>query len=470
MNDATGRHLSRGPRRLAPYLPGAASYLLLQAWLAVRGTFDGNAVEYLWQSVGVRALTEDPLGSLWALHIQPPGLNAWYAFALHVPGGPEWVLRGSLLLLGLLTVVLIVATLRAVRVSPLVAGAAGLVYALLPTTVLMTLWPYNATVLAFFSALLAWAAALMRRRPTIAMTAWVIATLGLFMWRASYLWVVCVAWLVLVVLLVPVARRRRALAVAGAGVVVVLTVQAHYLLTFGVATTSSWSGQNLVKGLVWSGAVSGEDLVQAAGGNYCRATIALDPQFWGSLDQLSPTCFGSRAELSGRAMALDDEFKANGGFQQNEVRRLELSSYWNSLAARLIANDPAAVVRMALGSSDGPSSWELLLRPGVDTPFLAANAEAGGAVVTMMRPLGALFPAGALAVIAVSGVWLARRQAASRDAARVFWVGVAFLGYVVVVAVFGEWGENSRYLVEAYPVMTVLAALGLSLLTSRERA
>lgn len=445
-----------------PYLPGVVAYLALQGWFLARGSFDVAAVDYMWQSLGVRALTDDPWASLWSLHIQPPGLNAWYAAALHLPGGPEWVLRGSLVVLGLLTVVLIVATLREVRVAPVVAGLAGLLYALLPTTVLMTLWPYNTAVLAFFAALLGWGAALLRRRPTVGVTTWVVATLGLFLWRPSYLWVVCVAWLALAVRLVPVARRRRALAIAGAGIVVVLAVQAHYLLSFGLATTSSWSGQNLAKGLVWSGAVTGNDLMRAAAGDYCLESMALDPQFWGSIDQLSPTCFGSRSEMDGRSLALDEAVKADGTYQQNEVRRLELAPQWTRLAARTVAQDPWSVVRMALGDADRSSSIELLLRPGVDNPFLAANIEAGGAVVTLLRPLGAVFPAGALAVIALAALWQVWRRASGRDAARVFWVGTAFLGYVIVVAVALEWGENSRYLVEAYPTMTVLAALGAS--------
>jgi hypothetical protein len=452
-----------------PYLPGVVAYLVLQGWFLVRGSFDVAAVDYLWQSLGVRALTDDPWASLWSLHIQPPGLNTWYAVALHLPGGPEWVLRSTLLVLGLLTVVLVVATLREVRVAPVVAGIAGLVYALLPTTVLMSLWPYNATVLAFFAALLGWGSALLRRRPTLGITMWVIATLGLFLWRPSYLWVVVIAWLVLAVRLVPAGRRRRALAIAGGGVVVVLAVQAHYLLSFGLATTSSWSGQNLAKGLVWSGAVTGDDLMRAAVGDACTESMALDPQFWGSIDQLSPTCFGARADLDGRSVALDEPLKADGTYQQNEVRRLELADAWSRLAARTVAQDPWSVARMALGYADRPSSIELLLRPGVDNPFLAANIEAGGPVVTVLRPLGAVFPAGALAVIALAALWQVQRRAAGRDAARVFWVGTAFLGYVLAVAVALEWGENSRYLVEVYPTMTVLAALGASWLMGGAR-
>jgi hypothetical protein len=69
----------------------------------------------------------------------------------------------------------------------------------------------------------------------------------------------------------------------------------------------------------------------------------------------------------------------------------------------------------------------------------------------------------------LAALWQVRRRAAGRDAARVFWVGTAFLGYVIVVAVALEWGENSRYLVEAYPTMTVIAALGASWLMGGAR-
>jgi hypothetical protein len=449
------------------YLPGLFAYAALYLWMAVRGSFDSAAAEYLWQSLGRDALERQPLRSLWVNHIQPPGLNAIYVIALQTghPGGFLQMVWG---VAGLGTVVLVVATARAMGVSTRISAAAGLVYALVPTTVLYTMFPYNTTLVAFLLMLSVWATARIIHRQPGGVVTLTVATVGLFLLRPSFVWPFAVAWMFLPVLLRRRELGRRGWMAMSVGALCVLAVQGHYLLEFHLPTTSSWSGQNLVKGLVLSGSVTSVDLVAAAKGDPCLESIAAKPVFFDDLGSFSPRCFGARNDLRGTAIALDRPTKADGvTLQHNDVARLELSAAWNRLALQLVERHPLALLKMAFGGGSSsrihqgnvtPSGLELALRAGHDYPAFTANLQAGAPVLTMLRPLGAVLPAASLAIVAAGVAMLRLRRRWGEPGVRVYAVGAVLISYSLIVAVFVEWGENVRFLTEAYPVMVCCAA------------
>jgi len=82
-----------------------------------------------------------------------------------------------------------------------------------------------------------------------------------------------------------------------------------------------------------------------------------------------------------------------------------------------------------------------------------------------MRPVGTLFPTGSIALILVGLLALMRGYFPSVHVRRFYLVGVAAVGYSILTATLFEFGENQRFLVEIYPILLVLAALVVGLLT-----
>jgi len=457
--------------RALPYSLSLFVYLFIYGWVALRGSFDYAAVEYLYQSLGSEALTKEPIQSLLTSHIQPIGLNAVYALVLNGPFNSSATLQTVFAIAGALTVFLIVATLRNIGQSQLVAGTAGVLYALLPSTVLYVMWPYNTSMVAFLSALGFFGLSLMRHRPSLGAVIWTTSLIGLFLVRPSFVWIVVLILLIVPIFLIKQWRQASLIAIASFGFLVIVVVQGHHSIQFGTVTTTSWSGQNIVKGLVFSGVVTEADLVEAANEDPCLVSLAIDPEFWGDLSNVDVQCFGSRAGMESEAIALRKETKLDAiNFQHNSLKRLELSQAWNELALRVMQQDPLLLPKMFFGVGGGPSSFERMMEPSFIHPILQENLVAGSPVMSIMRPIGVMFPVGSLVLMLLGLLALLQGRFRDEFSKRIFFVAMAVSAYGLLVASLLEFGENQRFLVEIYPILMISAAMTVGLLLQRNNS
>jgi len=451
--------------RAWPYLPGVVGFALLYLWTNRHGGFRWDTFDGLYQNLGSAALRHEPAASLRLNHIQPPGLNLLYALAVRTTR-PMLFLSLCYFLATVATILLIVRTLRDLRIDPRVASMVGLLYGILPSTTLAALYPYNTTLLCLFFALQMWSIVNLRGRPVWFGCWWLVGGLGVFLVRASFVWLFALVWIV-----VPVYILRRAAPVVlrwltASAALIVLLVQAHYAFSFGLVTTSSWSGQNFVRALVTSGAVSEPRLRAAAGSDQCLQSIVRDPVFFSRLSTFDVSCFRGHGNLDPNALALQD-LKASGDAQLNSLKRLQLSDRWDALAWRLLRKYPTAPIKMLLGTGSTPSSLELLTRPAFSTPPYRGILNLGSPFLGITRPLETVFPGTAIVVVVAGALQRRRKRRPSGPERDLYRSGVLLLLYAGLVGSLLEYGENMRFLQEVYPVLLLLGTVAVcSVLTA----
>ena len=183
------RKVASRTRVPAAVIPGVVVFVVL--WLIIVFQIDYAAattesIETLWQSLGVSYLSEDPLGSLSVLHIQPWGLNAIYAVDLWITPSSHLLLLLLYFLAGIGSIVLLCATLIRLGLPRVWALWSGVLLGLLPGTVLYSFWPYNVTLSAFLGTVVAWGLAVMRTRPALGAFVSALGILGLQFMRATF--------------------------------------------------------------------------------------------------------------------------------------------------------------------------------------------------------------------------------------------------------------------------------------------
>ena len=416
-----------------------------------------------YQSVGTDALSAEPMKSLLALHIQPPGLNALYALTLAMPGEFDLSLQMLFFLLGVLTVVLLVMSLVLLGINNWVSLGAGLIFAVLPSTVLYSLWPYNTSLVAFFVSLCLFGMALASRHAMAGSATFVFGVVAVFYTRPSLFWVVAVAAVFYPVAVGPRQLRRKLASLSVLGSILIIGLQTYHLAAFGSWTTSSWTGQTVLKGLIWSGQVTTDDVRAVAGDDPCLASLARDLDFWGSIESVDPSCFESRLVPFGDALAFEDRFKSDARYPQlNSIRHLELAPAWRALAIEVVKAHPLAFAQMVLGVGPGKTSFELSLQPGHEFAPLNENLVAGTPLLSLSRPLGTLIPVGSIAIILLVGgsIIVTRRNRWAEFPT--FVAASCFVFHGLLTSALPEFGENNRFVVEVYPALIVGAAIALS--------
>lgn len=476
------RPTMRSARALAP-VPGLVVASAL--WLLTRLRFDYESMlegPGSWHYLGPHLLTDKPVESLLALHVQPPGVNALRAVDLALTPGSHIAIGLTYLILMLATVALVVDTLVEVGPRPRWAAASGVGLALLPATVLYA-FSANSTIPTMAGCALAiWGVARMGRQPSLGAAASALGTVWLFAFRSSFTWLFALVWLVAVGLLLRRLGRRRGRRVRG-GVAAVVTagllvvgIQAHYLASFGVGTLSSWTGENLFKALRQSNHlhVTGDAVAKASALGPCHASLisaiaAGEDLAWqptafyelpGCADLLPDETTGIEALDSSSADGLDD-----GAWQGNFnwAGRLRASAVFTDVMRVVVLDDPSQLVYMAVsgGSGQQGSGLSIYLSPADGGVFMASmrsaypNQTLGGVIGLFFAPV-ALFLGLLGAVLAIAGRdrGRLRRQA-------VFWFGLGMVAYHLPVSTLVEYGENNRFQAEIAPVLTVVAALVL---------
>lgn len=464
-------------------LPGAVVFALLWLIAFLRidfGPWTSLTIEEQWQSLGAAALREDPFGSLTVLHVQPPGMNALYALDIALTPERHLLLAAVLLACGIGTVALLVDTLRRSGVPGSWAAGSGLLYALLPSSVLYALWGYVVAPVAFLATAAVWAVVLSRTRPRLGVTVSAFAVLGLVLIRPSFVWAVLVLWCIGLVVLLwrSGARRSWGLVGIGAALILGLGVQLHYVQAFGLPAMSSWSGENIAKALLVS-----RSLVVTP---EARAQIDADPCMAqmlpayeaGTLNRWDPDAFRGLpacAELPSLpakgVAAWDEPTKADSGQPNfNVADRLVASRKWTEMMTIVVGHHPQQLVRMALTTEYGPtgSGLGLYLSPAENYPFITVARDALP-TATVLGVLSLLYAPALFTLLLASWVAAAASRKVRSRTDPVFWFASTLLAFHLLSNTLLEFSENMRYRAEIDPVLLVAAMLGLWAMVGNRR-
>lgn len=442
----------------------------------------------IWQSLGRDILAQDPIGGILSLHIQPPGLNILEAIDLYVSPESHLMLGLAFLVMVLLSLFFVVDTLNLSRLPAKASALAGILFAVLPATVIYSLWPFSTTPTMFGTALAVWGIARLRLQPIVGIAASSLGVLTLFITRSSFAWPFVLCWLAaLAVVAWRSARPRRTrglqLGVLATVLIAVITIQGHYLLAFGIPTLTSWTGENLAKALTSSGRLTVTPQAEAA--------IRMDPCEAALLDSLAqqnrpiwnpsafraiPACAALPPLEPRGTSAWDSPDKAgadDAGLSQNFnwSERLVASRAWNSMMQKIIVDQPVQLVAMAIGSPTGAreSSLGIYMGPSEDYTFVTEIRshyplpDVGGVLSLFFAPVMLLL--GLLGLVTS----LVRRQWHC-DYAKTLYFGSGLVLFHIAASTLFEHGENMRFQAEATPAYIVIGFLGCFALLAGQRS
>ena len=446
------------------------------------GLVEGNYG--LWQSLGREILSQDPVAGLMSLHIQPPGLNMLKALDLLVTPTSHWTLAALFLLMVAGSLWMIVDTLMACGLGPRSAALAGLIYAVLPATVIYSLWPFTTTPTMFGAALAIWGVARLRLQPILGLAAACGGAFALMVTRSSFVWVFLLCWvlgLAVVVTRSATSRRIRGwqIATIAGTLAAAFALQAHYWTSFGLTTMSSWTGENLARALSSSGALTvTPEAREKIRQDTCEASV-LDslltgnPVIWKPAEFRSLPGCSELPHLAERGTAAWDSPVKDGSFDGaftgnfNWSDRLVASRVWSAVMQEIVSDRPSQLIAVAIATPTGArqSALGIYLGPAEDYTFVTAIRDqypvpqVGGTLSLLFAP--------AMLTLATLGlaVSVARRHS-NPGAALTLGFAVGLLGYHLAVSTLVEHGENMRFQAEVYPVLLVAGFLGFSALRS----
>jgi hypothetical protein len=260
--------------------------------------------------------------------------------------------------------------------------------------------------------------------------------------------------------------RKWLLLAASPGIVLVLVTQLHYLTAFGLVTTSSWSGENIVKALAQSGALPQETRDQASQTDPCYHELLHGANLFFYPASDYPTCTAGYTAVT-TGVAVHDNPTKQGvegtDYNFNEGKRLYLAKKWNSLATYLVLHDPISVLRV------GPATASQFFGDVTKFQFIADNYPAGYGIWRWYRPLNTLLPIAGWSFILLGAAAFLSIARLSRRFSYPFWFALSLLIYHALCSMFLESGENERFAAEAYPLVLTLAAFAISLIWGRLR-
>jgi len=483
-----GPAAARRPLWIGRAIVAATVLAVFVTLLLEGGGVSGRELETAWQLLDLQVLGDDPVGSVWYLHTQPPlhnlvvGIVAWTPLPL---AGTLFVLyAASLLVTGLALHALLVRW----QLPPVPAGAVvalALASPSLPNTVRIVSYEIPVAMLVVGTL---WAIQRYLDEPALRwlLAVSALATLGVLTRSLLHpVWLLAILALVLVAR--PVAPRHLA-AAAAIPLVLVGGWMVKNQALFDTATTSSWLGFNLQRGVtgpmqdgdveaaVRDGTVSSQAVLQPwlGVGDYAGTTGGCRPRHvdpatarpvkqleaGGEISNFNAECFLPAYEQAQRdAMAL----VRRSPRRYVETRAPSLAMTYQRVGSGwdLERNWMDALYAPALVEVDYHADmrdWNLPLLPVDELPIRSSLTLAACTVVVVARA-------------ALAAVRLARRGWRSRadwPAEEVVWI---VAGWTVVVIVLGsslvEFGENSRFRSSVDPL---LIALPLAALIRRARA
>lgn len=483
----------RWPRRtrLAGLAPVAATLVAVVAGLVSSGaTIDRRSLAVSWQLVDLHVLRDDPFGSVWYLHTQPPLYNLTVGAVLRWSPFPA---IGTLFVLYVICLAvagaLLVDLFGRWGIHPLLAG--GIVALALTAPPILTTIVHGSYEVPLAALLVAATWTLQRHldRPGAAGLIGLSALLtALVMTRSLF----HPAWVAVVLALAVVARPLPWRTVAVAAAIPLVCVGGWMVknqVVFGEATMSSWVGFNLQRGVV---APYQADEVQAAVDDGSVTPLAQIPP-WQSLpayDAVAAPC------------EPDDRHPAVGARVKDTGVPIEVANFNNACyiplyheaeenARTLVRDDPGTFVGTraapmvasfavaSIGVEDPQTTvtgrqdpsltwmdrlWDVLLVPttttismeGWNLPFL--QAESFTVEVSLLLAAGFLVLVARAAVATVRVARSGWRDRAERwrsdDVVWAFLAGTAVL--VVVLSGLLEFGENGRFRSTIDPLLIAL--------------
>ena len=398
-------------------------------------------------------------------------MNGLYALTDSAPERLGWVMLAA----AVITTLLVVDTVRASGRGEHWAAAAGVLYALLPATVLYALFPYSTTVTALFAMVTVWGVARIRTWHGVGVAISAAGMGGLFLTRASFTWWVALGWLIALTVLAVRERGHaaaRGLAIAmlvlvGAGVV---AVQAHYWAAFRVPTLSSWSGENISNALIEVG-LSDEAKASLSSQDPCFAQL-IAAGAWAPTDVYAP-CLDPADEVKAGTPVLElvERPAPSMGINYNAGARLRLSEDWTRFARAAVVEEPTALMRVAVGNAELEGSLARFLgRSDVYFETLDVQKASTPWLWNLLALWSAAFPVLAwLVVVAAAARGLLQRSSRAW-LPREFWFALVLLLLHAVPSIVGDYGENQRFRAELDPVLVVAMVLGLGALITVRRS
>ena len=465
-----------------------AAFGWLSAYLAVTLTgqgFDTGYLDYGWQIVPWSVLADDPLGSVWHLHIQPPLWNLTLGLAGKLsPFSDALTLRGLQLVIGLLLVIVVARVVRALGAPSLATVALTLVVTLNPEVLHNAFEPtYELAVARLLAVVVRTAQRAVAQRRGIDYVWFSVAITTVVLTRSLYhpavvpLLLLALGWVLRRSL-----TRRHVLIAAAVPTVLVGGWLLKNQLMFGDATMSSWVGMNLQRSTIPILDRVELERMHAAGE---ISDIAMIGPFgnYGLYEDSMPPCTPRHSHAAHTNQGHLDPY---GVIIPNFNYECFLPVY--EQAGRdfwAVAREHPSVwvegrvfsLRMTFTTSSRPSGSDSVLMRGLDEAYHLLRLDARGGVSTMDwgTPLYGAFNLTvrfSLAVIALYsllalysvlavGRRVLRRPGSDTDPVHlVTFVLVGFLGaFTVAVGAIGELGEQARFRAMTDPIVLAAATL-----------
>jgi hypothetical protein len=469
----------------------------LLSWAVVRTAayvagvrFHDQPASWFWQYADLTLLRDRPWESLFYLHAQPPGFNAFLALGQQT-SDPGRFYEITFRVVGAVCALGVARAFELLGVSRRGAIVGLWTFAALPSSILYESWLFYSLPVA---TCVLWASILFARASVDATARaalrWGFVVVALVLLRSVFHWTWLMGALALFVVEAGWLPSGRKLAVVLAVVVLGGAVFVKNALVFGTSGSSTWLGMSLAKHALEP--LSREELDSLVEGEPPEiARLARTLPF-------SPVSSYRAFELPARfadVPVLSTTLKANGNVNLNHASYLEISAEYLRLSKRAIARHPSRYlgsVGTALVTLGTPSVeyWELLanlerIRPlhsavlaiGALPPFdpSAYRAFSLPYLVTRVSVVYTLFALLVLAWTCAKALPIRRsgdpRRRVTRRPVRAFArFALYVIGFSTVVQVLLEVGENHRIAYELVPLGWVVLVAALDAGARRVRA
>jgi len=457
---------------------------------AVGLRFDDRLLHDAYQLLDVRLLQDDPIGSIFYLHSQPPLFNVFTALVVRLP---DSFVNTTLMLLwhaaGLATALVLYATMCRLGVRAWLAAGFVCVFVLMPETLLVESWFFYTQLEMLGLALILWGLArFASSRSTTDGLIFTVSLGALVLLRSSFHVLLMVLLIVIVWRQLRITPRKLA-AIAAVPLILVGAWSVKNVAVFDSWSNSSWIGMNL--SYVAHAGVT-ERRCHELVAEHAISPIACVRAF------SRPSAYTARFPHPHRygVAATDSLFKSTAKPNYNASLYLDVAKQYQHDAIDLLRDgglgaltraeaaaytvwaepgDDLLQLRRARAPIGGYADWFdrlVLLRPVAtgwnDPARFTADAGAfpvGDALGSISYTLLALF---VLAIYGGAAGWRrGRRGNPVLDCVCV--AGLVLIGYSVVIGNALDYRENNRFRVETAPVVLVLGALGAELIWQRMR-
>jgi hypothetical protein len=451
----------------------------------------GGELASSWQVLDLHGLENDPFGSLWYLHTQPPVHNLVVALGIWAPAP----IVGTLFVLYVVTLIATGLLLHGLLVrwglGPLAAGVVAALAMANPNllgTIHIASYEVPVAMLVVGSL---WAAQRYLDEPGLR---WLLVTSGFLTAGALTRSLLHPIWVlgILVVLIVarPVPRRQVAAALA-IPIVLIGGWALKNQVVFGQATLSSWSGFNLQRGVV---ATMERDDVERAVADGDVSRLALEYP-WGTLDDYEDVTENVTEDFA-EPCRPEHDHAAVADPEKDDLRGVRIANFNHECylplyqqasddAVALVRQYPGRYVtsrgpallmsyRVSYAGYDEPSTWmDKLYAPLLaklhttvpmddwNLPLLPGGEDLDARVaLSLVAATVFLLVRGGLAAVRLARVgWRDRRDWPTGE---VLWVLVTFtIAFVVVGGDLVEFGENSRFRTTVDPLLVALPLASL---------